>query len=126
MRLMRTRLMRRTTVHEYDKKFKYFTIIHIDAPQHHYTDSTFKTNENIDQFDLLELATQIEEMRSKLCIDRFTGFGVGASCNTWTYYGINYCKRLLALILLNGIASGPSCKEWIFDTMLSAIGTNSQ
>eukprot|EP01084_Bolivina_argentea_P264506 448062_1 len=113
-------------IREYDEKFKYFTIVHIDAPQHHYNDSTVKTNDNIDHFDLLELATQIEEIRSKLCIDRFIGFGVGASCNIWTYYGINYCKRLRGLILLNGIGSGPSWKEWIFDTMLSTIGTNSQ
>jgi len=120
-------------IKEYDVKFKYFTIIHIDAPQHHYNDDetlhgppTIFNDTNIDSFDLLELCTQIEEIRSKLRIDKFIGFGIGSSTNIWTYYAMNYSHRLRGLILINGVSSGASWREWIFDKLLSGIGSNSQ
>jgi len=51
---------------------------------------------------------------------------VGASCNIWTYYAMNYSQRMRGMILLNGIGSAASWREWIFDKMLSAIGSSSQ
>ena len=121
-------------IREYDVKFKYFTIVHIDAPQHHFDDTErsdtkstpFHNESNIEAFDLLELSSQIEEIRSKLQLDRFIGFGVGASCNIWTYYAMHYSQRMRALILLNGIGSPASWREWIFDKMMAAMGTSSQ
>jgi len=122
---------------EYDPKFQYFTIVHIDAPQHHFddaerTDSTTTTSKSfhnesaIEAFDLLELSSQIEEIRSKLQLDRFIGFGVGAACNIWTYYAMHYSQRMRGLILLNGIGSAASWREWIFDKMMGAMGASSQ
>lgn len=119
-------------IKEYDDKFKYFTIVHIDAPQHHYSEDPnlvikdFPNDPNLAAFDLLELCSQIEEIRGKLRIDKFIGFGVGSACNVWTYYAMNYWRNLRGLILLNGIGSAASWKEWIFDGLLSSIGTTSQ
>eukprot|EP01084_Bolivina_argentea_P090660 163321_1 len=117
----------------YDPKWRYFTIIHIDAPQHHYEDNVsshgppqFYEDESVVAFDLLELCTQIEEIRSALHIDRFIAFGVGSACNIWSYYAMNYSHRLRGMILLNGVSNACSWKEWIFDSMLSTLGTTSQ
>ena len=122
---------------EYDSKFKYFTIVHIDAPQHHYDDNkdgdrnshgppTIYNDEKVESFDLLELCTQIEEIRSKLGIERFIGLGVGAGCNVLTYYSMNYSHRLRGMILINGLSSGASWREWIFDKLLTGMGPQSQ
>ena len=99
-------------IREYDIKFKYFTLVHIDAPQHHYDDiedehgpPTIYNDDKIESLDLLELASQTEEIRSKLGIERFVGIGVGAACNIWTYYAMNYSDRLRGLILVNGLGS---------------------
>jgi pimeloyl-ACP methyl ester carboxylesterase len=128
---------------QYDTKFKYFNVVHIDAPQHHYEDGDKASNanpdssgghgppsifddESVEAFDLLELCTQIEEIRSRLQIENFLAVGVGAACNVWTYYAINYSHRLRGLILINGLGSVASWREWIFDTLLSAVGKKSQ
>eukprot|EP00484_Ammonia_sp_Unknown_P022626 CAMPEP_0197023834 /NCGR_PEP_ID=MMETSP1384-20130603/4475_1 /TAXON_ID=29189 /ORGANISM="Ammonia sp." /LENGTH=383 /DNA_ID=CAMNT_0042452111 /DNA_START=74 /DNA_END=1225 /DNA_ORIENTATION=+ len=128
---------------QHDAKFKYFNVVHIDAPQHHYEDGdTTSTatadsanshgppsifdDDSIEAFDLLELCTQIEEIRSRLQIDKFVAIGVGAACNVWTYYAINYSHRLRGLILINGLGSVASWREWIFDALLSAVGQKSQ
>lgn len=114
-------------IREYDDKFKYFTLVHIDAPQHHYDDDAVIYNDDkIEVFDLLELASQIEEIRSKLGIDKFLAFGVGAACNIWTYYAINYSSKLRGMILVNGLGSVGSWREWIFDQLIYAMGTKSQ
>eukprot|EP00488_Nonionellina_sp_1-RS-2012_P004109 TRINITY_DN9165_c0_g1_i1.p1 TRINITY_DN9165_c0_g1~~TRINITY_DN9165_c0_g1_i1.p1 ORF type:complete len:182 (-),score=34.75 TRINITY_DN9165_c0_g1_i1:200-745(-) len=39
---------------------------------------------------------------------------------------MNYSHRLRGMVLLNGVSGGCSWREWIFDTLLSAIGTTSQ
>merc|ERR1712228_888350 len=85
----------------------------------------FHNETNIEAFDLLELSSQIEEIRSRLQLDRFIAFGVGASCNIWTYYAMHY-SRMRGMILLNGIGSAASWREWIFDKMMAAMGSSSQ
>merc|ERR1712154_689124 len=103
--------------------------------QHHYLDNedaaeqrtaTFPNETNVEAFDLLELSSQIEEIRSKLQLHRFIGFGVGAACNVWTYYAMHYSQRMRGLILLNGIGSAASWRGWAFDKMMAAMGTSSQ
>ena len=110
-------------------------MIHIDAPQHHYEDEEdqrtgavpkFVDDEKLEAFDLLELCSQIEEIRSALQVDRFLAFGVGAACNIWTYYAMNYSHRLRGMVLLNPVGCGISWREWIFEKMLYSMGTKSQ
>mmetsp|Transcript_30407 Transcript_30407/g.26824 ORF Transcript_30407/g.26824 Transcript_30407/m.26824 type:complete len:375 (+) Transcript_30407:87-1211(+) len=122
-----------TLIREYDPKFKYFTLVHIDAPQHHYDDienehgpSTIYNDDKVESFDLLELASQIEEIRSKLGIERFLAFGVGAASNIFTHYAMNYSDRLRGMVLVNGLGSIASWREWIFDQLLWGIGSKSQ
>jgi len=118
----------------YDAKFRYFTVIHIDAPQHHYEDDAASTNSktpkfydgDLESYDLLELASQIEEIRSALGIDRFVAMGVGAATNVWTYYAMNYSSRLRGMVLLNGLGSAASWREWIFEQLLRGMGAQSQ
>jgi len=123
----------------YDTKFRYFNIVHIDAPQHHPKSSsriagtkqtsstvTTTTKGDVDAFDLLELSSQIEEIRNKLQVDRFLAFGVGASCNVWTHYATNYSHRMRGMVLLNPVNNAASWTEWMFDVLLGKLGTSSQ
>ena len=113
----------------YDDKFRYFTVVHIDAPQHHYEDTApgkFHDDEAMEAFDLLELASQVEEIRAALQVERFVALGVGAATNVWTYYAINYSVRLRGMVLLNALGSGASWREWIFEQLLRGMGAQSQ
>lgn len=118
----------------YDVIFQYFNFVHINAPNHHIFDVTKNQkninnaldNKNIECFDLLELATQIETIRKKLKITNFFALGVGAGCNVLSYYAMNYSFHLRGLILINPISCIASYKEWFADSLFSWLGNKSQ
>jgi len=43
-----------------------------------------------------------------------------------TYYAMHYSQRMRGLILLNGLASAASWREWIFDKLMATMGSSSQ
>lgn len=111
-----------------DNIFEYFTIIHIDVPGHYSTNKNKKTSTptNFDCFDLLELATQIETIRNKLQLKPFMALGIGAACNVWSYYAMNFSERLKGMVLINPLASVAGWREWMADQLLSVMGTESE
>lgn len=137
-------------VSTYPNILRYFVVIHIDAPGHHYdttaSDEQLNSNENkikmkenkdtneekTETFEMSKLASLIETIVYELKIKRFFGFGVGAGCNVWLEYAkqnntSNFDSNILrGLILVNPTNADPSWSEWGVNHMFSFMGSQTQ
>jgi len=90
--------------------FNKFAVVHIDAPGQH--EEASRIPDEIMEFDMDVLASQIDKVLEKLKIKHFIAFGVGAGAYILGLYATRNPSRVQALVLAGAMCNACGWIEW--------------